>query len=126
VTGLVDLRLFRHHHFAIEQAPLIDDEFRSPDVPFDDRLPFEDNFLRRDDGASHFAPDRHVLGRYVPIDLSGDTDGETLACRDLTRNLTIDTDISLTSDLSLDDGSRADQVEFFDRISFQSLSSFRS
>ena len=120
------MSLLRHHHFSIEQASFIDYQFRRADVSFDHRLPLEDNFLGRDNGAPHFSADRHVLGRYVSINLSRDSDCETLACGDLTGDLAIDANVSLTSDFPFDNRSRANQIEFFDRISFQSLSSFRS
>lgn len=126
MTGFVELSLLRHHHFSIEQAPFIDHQPRRADVSFDYRLPLENDFLGRDNGTPHFSADRDVLCRHVPVHLARNPDCETLACGDLTRDLAVDANITLTADLPFDDGSRANQIEFFDRISFQSRSSFRS
>lgn len=126
VARFVQLRLFSHHHFSIKQASLIDHQLRCADITFDDCLSLEHNLFRRNDGASHLTANRDVLCRHVSVDLTGNPDGKTFACSDLAGDFPIDTNVSLTSDLPFDDGSRANQVEFFNRISFQSLSSFRS
>jgi hypothetical protein len=126
VTGFVELRLLGHHHFPVEQTPFIDHELRCTDVPFDDRLPFEDDFLCCDNRAPYFSAYRDVLRRYIPINLASYAYRETFTCCNLAGDLAIDADISLTSDLSFNDGTWTDEVEFFDRISFQCLSSFRS
>lgn len=122
----VQLRLLSHHHFSIKQTSFIDHQLRCADIPFDDCLSLEHNLFRRDDGAPHLSADRDVFRRHISIDLARNPDGQTFACGDLACDFSIDANIPLTSDLPFDDGARADQVEFFDRISFQSLSSFRS
>jgi hypothetical protein len=126
VARFVQLRLLSHHHFSIEQTSFVDHQLRRSDIPFDDCLSLEHNFLRRNDRASHFSADRDVFRRHISIDLTRDPDRQTFARGDLAGDFPIDTNIPLTSDLPFDDSPRADQVEFFDRISFQSLSSFRS
>jgi hypothetical protein len=126
VASFVQLRLLSHHHFSIEQTSFIDHQLRCADIPFDDCLSLEHNLFRRNNGAPHLSADRDVFRRHISVDLTRNSDGQTFACGDLARDFSIDTNISLTSDLPFDDGPRADQVEFFDRISFQSLSSFRS
>jgi hypothetical protein len=126
VTGFVQLRLLSHHHFSIKQTSFIDHKLRCADIPFDDCLSFEHDLLRRDDGAPYLSADRDVFRRDIPVNFARNPDGQAFACGNLARNFPIDANISLTSDLPFDDSARADQVEFFDRISFQSLSSFRS
>ena len=120
MAGLVHLRLFRHHHFSIKQAAFIDDEFRSADIAFDNRFPFEDDFLRRDDRSPHLAADRDVLRRNVSIHFASSADSDAFARRNLTGDFSIDANVTLTSDFPFDDRPGTDQVEFFDRISFQS------
>jgi len=124
VARFVNLRLLGHHDLAVEQTTLIDDKLGCPDISLDYGLSLKHNLLRRDNGAPHFAADRHVLGGDISIDLSRDTDREALACRNFTRDFSVDSNIALTSDFALDNRSRANQVEFFDRIRFQSQSSF--
>lgn len=124
MTRLVNLRFFGHHNFTIEQAALIDDKPGRPDISLDYGFSLKHNLLCRDDGAPYFAADRHILGRNVTIDLARDSDCETLACRNFARDLSVDSNIALTADFSFDDRSRTNQVEFFDRIRFQSQSSF--
>ena len=124
MARFVNLRLLGHHNLAIEQTALVDDKLGRPDISLDYGLSLEHNLLCRDDGASYLAADRHVLGRNVSIDLSRVADSETLACRNFARNFSVDSNIALTADFSFDDRSRTNQVEFFDRIRFQSQSSF--
>ena len=126
MSSLVQLRLLSHHHFSIEQTSFIDHQLRRADITFDDCLSLEYDLLRRNDGTPHLSADRDVFRRHVSIDLTRNPDSQTFACGDLAGDFSIDSNVSLTADLPFDDSSRADQVEFFDRISFQSLSSFRS
>ena len=124
MARLVDLRLFGHHNLTIEQTALVDDKLGCPDISLDYGLTLKHNLLGRDDGAPHLAADRHVLGRDISVYLTRDADRKALACRNFTSYFSVDSNIALTSDFALDDRSRANQVEFFDRIRFQSQSSF--
>ncbi len=124
MARLVNLRLFGHHNFAIEQTAFINDKPGRPDISFNHGFSLKHNLLCRYDGAPYLAADRHVLGRDISIDLSGDADSETLARRNFARYFSVDSNISLTADLPFDDRTRTYQVEFFDRIRFQSQSSF--
>jgi hypothetical protein len=126
VTGFVQLCLFGHHHFSVEQTSFIDDQFRGTNVTLDDSFSLKHNLVGCNDGTSYLPANRDILGRDVTVDLTARSDSKALACRDLAGNFSIDTNVSLASDLPFDDGSGADQVEFFDRIVFQSLSSFRN
>jgi len=126
MSGFVQLCLFSHHNFSVEQTSFIDDQFRGTNIAFDNGFSFKDNLVGGDDGATNLPADRDILRRDVTVDLSARSDSKALARRDLAGHLPIDTNVSLTADFSFDDGPGTDQVEFFDRIVFQSLSSFRS
>jgi hypothetical protein len=126
VTGFVQLCLFGHDHFSVEQTSFIDDQFRGSNVTLDNSFSLKHNLVGCNNGTSYFPADRDILRRDVAVDLTARSDSKAFTCRDLACDLSIDTNVSLASDFPFDDGSGADQVEFFDRIVFQSLSSFRS
>ena len=126
MTGFVQLRFFGHRYFPIKKTPFIDDQLGRANVSFDHRFSFEHDLVRSGDRASHFPADRDILRRDVPVDLTRDSDGNAFTRRDLTGELPIDSNVSLAADFPFYNRSRAYQVEFFDRISFQSQGSFRS
>ena len=126
MPGFVQLRLLGHHNLPVEKTSFIDHQLRRPNVAFDDRFSFEHDLLGRDDGSPYLAADCDILRRDISVNFARDPDGKAFACRDLTGDLPVNSEVSLTPDFPFDDSSRSNQVEFFYRISFQSRSSFRS
>jgi hypothetical protein len=126
MTGFVQLCLFSHHNFSVKQTSFIDDQFRGTYVALDNGFSLEHNLVGGDNGTSNLPADRDILRRDVTVDLSARSDSKALTRRDLAGHLPIDTNVSLAADFAFDDGPGTNQVEFFDRIVFQSLSSFRS